>query len=168
MQARLTACVLALCAAAPAAAQEDSCRSFSWSVGRSINLFDEPVPVVRDHQSLPKEGVFGLLLKPVGDVVYPVAPERASDGGTGAVITIENIPAGRYQIALSEDVWIDAIQENQRLPVLAYEVGGFCPGVRRSLQIEARGEPLTLLIGGTAVQRVNIAVVRIWPFEWRW
>jgi len=168
MQAQLTACVLAFCAAAPAAAQEGSCRSFSWSIGRAINLFDEPIPVVRDQQSLPKDGVFGLVLKPVADVIYPVAPERASDGGRGAVVTIESLSAGRYQIALSEDAWVDAIEVNRRLVVSRYPAAANCPGVRRSLQVETDGQPLTLLIGGATVRRINIGVLRIWPFEWRW
>jgi hypothetical protein len=168
MQARLIACALALGAAEPAAAQQENCRSFSWSVGRPINLFDEPIPVVRDQQSLPKEGVFGLLLKPVADVIYPVAPERSDDGGRGAVVTIESLPAGRFQIALSEEAWVDAVQDNKRLPVLARQRIGECPGIRRSVEIEVQGEPLTLLVSGATVRRINIAVVRVWPFEWRW
>lgn len=168
MQARLTACVLAFCAAAPAAAQEGSCRSFSWSIGHSINLFDEPIPVVRDQQSLPKEGVFGLVLKPVADVIYPVAPERASDGGQGGVVTIESLSAGHYQIALSEEAWVDAIEVNRRLAVTGYPDAAHCPGVQRSLQLETDGHSLTLLIGGATARRINIGVLRIWPFEWRW
>ena len=168
MQARLTACVLAFCAAAPAAAQEGSCRSFSWSVGHSINLFDEPIPVVRDQQSLPKDGVFGLMLKPVGDVIYPVAPERANDSGRGGVVTIESLSAGRYQVALSEDAWVDAIEVDRRLTVTGYLAAAHCPGVRRSLQVETDGQPLTLLIGGATVRRINIGILRIWPFDWRW
>jgi len=40
--------------------------------------------------------------------------------------------------------------------------------VRRSVDVDVQGEPLTLQIGGAAAHRINIAVVRIWPFEWRW
>jgi hypothetical protein len=40
--------------------------------------------------------------------------------------------------------------------------------VRRSIDVDAQGDPLTLQIGGASVHRLNIAVVRIWPFEWRW
>jgi hypothetical protein len=137
-------------------------------VGRSIDLFDEPLPVVQNAQSLPKEGVFALILRPVADVIYMMTPERGSDGSWGGVITLENVPAGRYQIALSEEVWVEAIQENVRLPVRASGRPIECRGVRRSLEVEVKGEPLTLQIGGAGVRRVNVAVVRIWPFEWRW
>jgi hypothetical protein len=167
MRAALIACLVPILAAAEVAAQ-DNCRNFSWSVGRSIDLFDEPLPTVQSSQSLPKEGVFALVLKPVADVIYPMAPERGSDGSWGGVMTIESLPAGRYQIALSEDGWVEAIQENVRLPLLASGRTRECQGVRRSVDVEVKGEPLTLQIGGAAARRISIAVVRIWPFEWRW
>ncbi|HTR88362.1 MAG TPA: hypothetical protein VMI56_28030 [Reyranella sp.] len=168
MRAALTACVLALLAAGSAAAQEQGCRQFSWSVGREIDLFDEPLPVVQSALSLPRDGVFVLLLKPVADVIYIVAPERGRDSGYGGFITLENIPAGRYQIAVSEEAWIDAVQHDTRITPLASETAKGCPGVRRSLDIEAAGEPLTVQVSGASVQRLKIAVVRVWPFEWRW
>jgi hypothetical protein len=168
MRAALTACVLALLAAGNAAAQDQGCRQFAWSVGREIDLFDEPLPVVQSALSLPKEGVFALLLKPVADVIYVVAPERGRDSGYGGFITLESVPAGRYQIALSEHAWIDAVQDNARLQPLAVEPGKDCRGVRRSVEIDAKGEPLTVQVSGASVKRLSIAVVRIWPFEWRW
>jgi hypothetical protein len=155
-------------AAAGAAAQEPNCRNFSWSVGRTIDLFDEPLPRVQSSQSLPKEGVFAIELRPVGDVIYPTTPERGSDGSWGGVMTIENVPAGRYQIALSEDAWVEAIQNNKRLAIQASSRPKECRGVRRSFEVDVKGDPLTLQIGGASVRRLSIAVVRIWPFEWRW
>jgi len=168
MRAALIACVLVTLVAAEVAAQDESCRQFSWSMGRKIDLFDEPLPVIETSQSLPKEGVFALLLKPAAEVIYPVAPDRGSDSGKGGVVTIESLPAGRYQIALSEEAWVDAIQNNVRLPALAPGRTRECPGVRRSLYVELKGEPVTIEIGGASVARLNIAVVRVWPFEWRW
>ena len=168
MRTALIACLLPVLAAADAAAQDVHCRNFSWSVGRTIDLFDEPLPTVQSNQSLPKEGVFALVLKPVADVIYPLTPERGSDSAWGGVMTIENVPAGRYQIALSEEAWVEAVQENKRLVTFASTRVHECRGVRRSVDVDVQGEPLTLQIGGAAAHRINIAVVRIWPFEWRW
>jgi len=168
MRTALIACLLPMLAAAGAAAQDVNCRNFSWSVGRTIDLFDEPLPTVQSNQSLPKEGVFAVILKPVADVLYPVTPERGSDGSWGAVVTIESLAAGRYQIALSDDAWVEAIQENKRLVVSASTRPRECRGVRRSVDVDVEGDPLTLQLGGAGVHRLNIAVVRVWPFEWRW
>jgi hypothetical protein len=166
--AGVVACVLFLLGATDTAAQEENCRNFSWSMGRTIDLFDEPLPAVQTSQALPKEGAFALILKPAAEVIYLMAPERGSDSGLGAVVTIESIPAGRYQIALSDDAWVDAIQGNSHLPALASSRTRECPGVVRSVEVEVKGEPLTLQIGGAQARRINIAIVRVWPFEWRW
>jgi hypothetical protein len=169
MQARLIACVFPLLTAAhPAAAQDEYCRSFSWSIGREIDLFDEPLPVVKNAQSIPKEGAFALALKPVADVIYMIAPDRGSDSGNGGVVTIESLQAGRYQIAISAEAWVDAVQDNKRLTMAAFSRDEKCPGVRRSVEVEVKGEPLTLQVGGAKVDRLKIAVLRIWPFAWRW
>lgn len=165
--AAIFACFLALLAGAQSSAQQENCRQFSWSMGREIDLFDEPLPVIESEQSLPKEGVFAVLLKPVADVIYRVPPQRGRDSGFGGVVTIESLPTGRYQIALSEKAWVDAVQHDKRLPVLATRESG-CRGVRRSTDVDVKGEPLTLQIGGARVHRLSIAVVRVWPFEWRW
>ena len=41
-----------LLAATAVSAQQENCRNFSWSIGRSIDLFDEPLPTVQSSQSL--------------------------------------------------------------------------------------------------------------------
>ncbi|HZQ01706.1 MAG TPA: hypothetical protein VFB13_19335 [Reyranella sp.] len=170
MQGRLAAaCVLGVLAlTSSGTAQDDNCRSFAWSVGRTIDLFDEPLPNVRSGQSVPKEGAFALNLLPVADVIYPVSPDRGSDGGRGAVVTVETIPAGRYQIALSAEAWVDVIQENRHLPTTLQSQDKRCPGVRRSVEVEVKSLPLTLELGGAQVDRINIAVLRLWPFKWQW
>ncbi|SJZ51538.1 hypothetical protein SAMN02745126_01442 [Enhydrobacter aerosaccus] len=162
----LLAAVLSL-TALPAAAQ-DACGLVPWAVARAPDPFSAYIPVVDSAQSLPKEGVFGLRLRPVSDVIYLAAPERGSDGGQGGIVTLENIPAGRYRIVLSEEAWIDAVQDGKRLPILAADRATDCPGTRLSVQVEVKSEPLTLQIGGVAATRINVAVLRLWPFEWKW
>jgi hypothetical protein len=151
-----------------ARAQEEVCGQFSWSVGREVDLFaDGFLPAVESAQSLPKDGVFALLLKPVGDVIYPVTPESGRDGSYGGVVTIERIAAGRYQIILSEEAWVDAIPKRMRLPVRDISRGKECPGVSQILQFDVEDEPLTLEISRASARRVNIAVIRVWPWSAR-
>ena len=167
MRAGLVACVLTAFVAQEAAAEE-TCRQFSWSVGRRIDLFDNYLPTVESVQSLPKEGAFTFKLKPADEVIYLLAPERGRDSGYGGVVTLEHLPAGRYQIALSQPAWVDAVQDNRHLPILAAERSNRCPGVSESVEVAVDGLPLTLQLGGASVQSLNIAVVRVWPFDWRW
>ena len=138
------------------------------TAGRESDPFASYLPTIDSAFSLPKEGVFALRLRPVGDVVYPVLPERGSDGGYGGIVTLENIPAGRYRIVLSEEAWVDAVQEHVRLPLLSVRRAIDCPGTRQSVHVEVSGEPLTLQFGGATARQVKVAVLRIWPFEWKW
>jgi hypothetical protein len=153
--------------AVPAAAQ-DVCGLLPQAQARDRDPFSAYIPPIDNAQSLPKEGVFALKLRPVADVIYSIAPDRGSDSGNGGIITLEYIPAGRYRVVLSETGWIDAIQENRRLPILGADRATNCPGTRDSVQIEVESAPLTLQIGGVAADRVNIAILRLWPFEWKW
>ena len=169
MRAVLIACVFPLLIASlPAAALDDDCGRVPSIPGREGDPFESYVPTIDSAFSLPKEGVFALRLRPVGDVIYPIQPEHGSDGGYGGIITLENIPAGRYRIVLSEEAWVDVVQGNARLPLLSVRRVFDCPGTRQSVQVDVRGEPLILQFGGATARKVKIAVLRIWPFGWKW
>ena len=127
MRAGFAACVLTALAATAAAA-EDGCRKFDWPVNREIELFGEGFFAdVESGSALPKDGVFSMLLRPVAQVIYTVPPERGRDDGYGGVVTLEWIAAGRYQITLSGDAWVDAVQNDKRLPMLASTSRDDCP-----------------------------------------
>ncbi len=161
MRAILIACAASLFAVAGASA-EDGCGKFDWSVQREVELFaDGFVADVESESALPRDGVFSMLLSPVSRVIYTVAPERGRDDGFGGVVTLEWISAGRYQVTVSEDAWIDAVQNDKRLQVLASTSRDDCPGIRRSVQFEIKGVPLTLQFGSAAVRRLNVSVLRV-------
>jgi hypothetical protein len=160
MRAWLIASALALVAAGAAAA-EDGCGRFAWPVDRERELFaDGFVADVESESALPRDGVFSLLLQPVSTVIYMVPPERGRDDGLGGVVTLEWISAGRYQVTLSADAWIDAVQNDRRLVPLATTSRTDCPGIRQSVQFDVAGVPLTLQFTGAMVKRLNIAVLR--------
>jgi len=163
MRAALIASV-AVVLAAHAAAGQDGCGRFAWPVDREEALFSDGfVADVESESALPKDGVFALLLEPVSNVIYVVPPERGRDDGLGGIVTLEWISAGRYQITLSDDAWIDAVQNERRLPALASTRREDCPGIRQSIQFEVRSLPLTLQFGGARINRINIAVLRVQP-----
>jgi len=162
MRARFLACVLAFLAAAPVVAAEDGCGRFDWRVDREIELFSEGFFAdVESQSALPKDGAFSMLLQPIAQVIYTVPPERGRDDGYGGIVTLEWIAAGRYQITLSGDAWIDAVQNDKRLPMLVSTSRDDCPGIRMSVQFDVQSVPLTLQFGGAMVRRLNISVLRV-------
>ena len=163
MRAALIACVVSLFTATGVAA-EDGCGKFAWPVTRELELFaDGFVADVESASALSRDGVFSMLLQPVSSVIYTVAPERGRDGGFGAVVTLEWVAAGRYQVTLSGEAWVDAVQNDRRVPMLASTSRDDCPGIRQSLLFDIKALPLTLQFGGAMIRRLNIAVLRVWP-----
>lgn len=161
MRASLTAGVLLLAAGGHAVAQ-DGCRRFDWSVERERALFADGFTAdVESEALLPRDGAFSLVLKPVAQVPYVVVPERGRDDGFGGVVTLDWIGAGHWQVTLSEDVWIDAVQNDRRLPLLATTARDDCPGIRKSVRIEIRSLPLTLQFGGAGMRRLNVSVLPV-------
>ena len=163
MPARFAACVLILLgAAASAAAAEGGCDRFAWPVDRELELFGEGFFAdVESQTALPKDGAFSMLLQPIASVIYTVAPGRGRDDGYGGIVTLEWIAAGRYQITLSGYAWVDAVQNDKRLPILASTSRDDCPGIRQSLQFETQSQPLTLQFGGAMIRRLNVSVLRV-------
>jgi hypothetical protein len=160
MRVALFAC-LSLIGAVGQAVAEDGCGRFDWAVDRERELFtDGFVADVASESALPRDGVFALLLQPVATVIYMVPPERGRDDGLGGVVTLEWISAGRYQITLSADVWLDAVQNDRRLTPVAMTSRPDCPSVRQSIQFDVQSLPLTLQFSGAAVKRINIAILR--------
>lgn len=149
-------------AAATGVAAEDGCGRFDWRVDREIELFGEGFFAdVESQSALPKDGAFSMLLQPVAQVIYTVPPERGRDDGYGGIVTLEWIAAGRYQITLSGDAWIDAVQNDKRVPMLASTSRDDCPGIRMSVQFDIQSVPLTLQFGGAMVRRLNVSVLRV-------
>ncbi|SEN93415.1 hypothetical protein SAMN02990966_00585 [Rhodospirillales bacterium URHD0017] len=162
MRARFIACVLTFLTAAPFAAAEDGCARFDWRVDRELELFNEGFFAdVESQSALPKDGAFSMLLQPIAQVIYTVPPERGRDDGYGGIVTLEWIAAGRYQITLSGDAWIDAVQNDKRLPMLVSTSRDDCPGIRMSVQFDIQSVPLTLQFGGAMVRRLNISILRV-------
>lgn len=169
MRAALIACVLPILAAPyEAAARDDACGQIPRTEGREVAPFDAYLPTVDSALSLPKEGVFTLRLTHMSDVIYPKTPERGGDTSFGGFVVIENIPAGRYSILLSDEAWLEALQENQRLPMLAFDRNRDCPGVRQAVEFEVTSQPLLLQVSDAPAKQINIAFRRIWDFQWRW
>ncbi|WP_421998343.1 hypothetical protein [Reyranella sp.] len=161
MRAALVALVLPSLAAATGVAAEDGCGRFAWPVGRERELFAEGFFAdVESQSALPKDGVFSMVLEPVERVIYMVPPDRARDTGYGGLVTFEWISSGRWQVTLSDDAWVDAVQNGRRLQPIASTRRDDCPGVRLSLQFEIQSLPLTLQFGGVTVDRLNVSVLR--------
>jgi|KBSSwiStaDraftv2_1062776.scaffolds.fasta_scaffold138646_2 hypothetical protein len=144
---------------------QDVCGQFTWSVGEKIDLFTGYVPTFKSGQGLPKDGVYAVDLLPGKEVLFFLDPDRSRRQGFGAVVTIENVPSGRFRIAITEEARLDAIQDNALLPVQPVGYDPACPSIRFAVEVNAEDGPLTIQISGANRPWIRVGVARIWSFE---
>jgi hypothetical protein len=148
------------CLAAGAASAQEVCGQFQRSVTGRVDLFDTLTPTFKNGDGVPLIGVFSVALRPREEVVYPVRAGNTRGGDYGGIVTIENVAAGRYRIALAGDVRVEAVQLFRALPLteIAYDPG--CPGEVTRVEVTANDGPLTLQIDDARAPRLTIAVYR--------
>ena len=81
-----------------------------------------------------------------------VAPSYA------AALTLEAAAAGFYQITLSEDAWLDVVQNDAILRSAAFSGKQGCAGMRKSVRFELAQAPAVVQISGAAARQIRIVV----------
>jgi len=149
----------------PARGAEDApgCDKFAWSLARERGWFaasDNPVIAAGSTLSSLPHGAFVLKLQPGTRVPFSRQPERASKsenwfGGTVRLPTIEQ--PGIYQVTLSEEAWIDVVQDDRFARSVGSSGRRDCPGVRNSVRFELLAAPAVLQLSGVATEIVAVA-----------
>jgi hypothetical protein len=123
-------------------------------------LFTGYTPIFQSGDTLPKEGIFAIALRPVAEIFYFTRSGDTPRMGYGGVVTFENLPAGRYAVVLCQSARVEAVQQRPFLEVaVALRTGGSsCSG---SAEITAQGGPLTLQLSGAVDPSILVAVVRL-------
>jgi hypothetical protein len=154
--------LLALLQSADASA--DGCEKFAWSLAREQAWVAAPdkanVAAGQTLAALPKAAVV-IHLQPASQAAFDLAPERKprSDqwfGGTVRFPAIER--PGIYQVTLSDDAWIDIIQDGRYARSVGSTGRSDCPGLRKSVRLELGPAPFALQISGVSSDRIVIAI----------
>jgi hypothetical protein len=112
-------CLMGAVACCGTAAAEDGCDRFAWPVQQERTALLAPgQPEVSTGETLsamPRQA-FSLHLAPMADARFVMAPERKpkDDASYGGAVLLPAPPAsGIYQVALSQDAWIDIVQNGR-------------------------------------------------------
>lgn len=153
----------------PAEGQEkgDGCDKFAWSVARELAWFSAPNKVsVTSGETLASSpsGAFLMRLKPAGQAPFVLPPERIpkSDdwfGGTVSFPALEQ--AGIYQVTLSEEAWVDIIQDGRFVRSLGSSRRRDCPSIQKSIRLELAATPFALQVSGVGSDAIVIAISAI-------
>ncbi len=157
--AGLVALLLALAGAGAHAQGGPACDKFKWSVARERGWFGDLASVDSGAVIVASRG-YAVTLQLTDAVVFRVTPERAPRPGTfGATLDVANAGApGLYQITLSDDAWIDVVQEGARLQSVAFTGQKDCPGARKSVRFSLKAGGLTIQISNAPAAAINLAI----------
>ncbi len=153
-----------LALAGPALAQDaDGCAKFKWPVDRERSAFGTPgLQAVESGAPLP--GIMDpaiVKLKPVAEAGFERPPGHQPKSGTfGAVLKTPPIAVpGSYQVTLSDEAWIDVIQDGHEVKSTAFSGAQGCPAVRKSVRFSLAAGPATIQISGAAGDSIKVDVL---------
>ncbi|RVT92827.1 hypothetical protein [Sphingomonas crocodyli] len=140
-----TALLLAVPAAAQTAETPD-CRVTTPAYPGPLATW--PKPTVSDGKLIAVGQATKLVLVPQAKLTYAVKPQK---DGLGAVLTVQVMEKGRYQIASSGRVWIDVVHAGGALASVEHGHGAACSGIAKIVQFDLEPGPYTIaLSGGTS------------------
>ena len=165
MRRSLIVALAALAAPLAAQAQDSSgCAKFKWSIERERAAFAAPgLPIVTP--SSPPASVksaVAVQLAPQAEVHYvrpPGKPPRVNPA-FGGVLTLAPIAEpGSYEVTLSDDAWIDVIQNDAEVRSADFSGQTLCPGVRKSVKFRLKAGPATVQISGASTDNVKFEIL---------
>jgi hypothetical protein len=65
---------------------------------------------------------------------------------------------GIYQITLSDDAWIDVIQNGRYARSVGSTGRSDCPGVRKSVRLDLDASPVVLQVSGVAPDTIAVTI----------
>lgn len=155
--------VITLVLAAPSFA-EDGCGKFAWPLTRERQqLAATPTMDAKAGAALPSlpRTALVLHLASAGDAKFTLPPERKPKAATwfgGALLLPAPAKAGIYQVTLSDEAWIDLVQDGR----YAHSVGSTgrsdCPGVRKSVRFELGSSPFALQVSGATSDKITMSI----------
>ncbi len=144
-----------------------ACEQFDWPIKRELQLFADPnlemVFSGAPLNSTPEKGLV-VELQPHGTLDYVLAPaqEPKSDDTFGGLLFVKNVPeAGAYQVTLSEDAWIDLIQDGKAQALSAQTINPNCGDARKSMRFRLEKGPLTVQVSGASSLLIKLVILPV-------
>jgi hypothetical protein len=150
----------------PASAAEDAagCEKFAWSLARERAWFagsDKVAVAAGERLAAVPKGAFFLRLQPGSQASFALPPERTpkSDDRFGGAVWFAAVErAGIYQVTLSDEAWIDLVQDGRYAHSVGNSMRHDCPGLRKSVRLELESGPFVLQLSGAAADTIVVAI----------
>lgn len=142
-----------------AAAADAGCGGFKWPVAREQALFPK-APAAQSGATLMVGQAVDFSLEAVDTVSFDVPPERAPTAGTfGATANVTVPPEGELQVSLSDEAWVDVVQDGKAVKSAAFSGVKTCPGIRKSVRFKLAGGAAIVQFSGAKKADLKVAVL---------
>lgn len=148
----------------PARAADDGCEKFAWSLARERTAFagsDRMTIAAGEALAALPASALVIRLQPGQQASFAMPPERKprTEQWHGGMVRLPALAkAGIYQITLSDDAWIDVIQNGRYARSVGSTGRSDCPGVRKSVRLDLDASPVVLQVSGVTPDAITIAI----------
>jgi hypothetical protein len=155
-------CILAAVFADSPALADDGCGRFAWSVAQQRAALTAPgLPMVPSGSAIDPAQIraFRLALRDPAEANFVMPPERKPrvENGRGGVVHLPAPPrAGLYQLTLSDEAWVDIVQDGRYARSVGSSGRNDCPGVRKTVRFDLSDQPLVIQVSGTAAHVISL------------
>ena len=158
------AAVALIASLASASAADDGCEKFAWSLARERAAFAAPdkttIAAGEALAALPASALL-IRLRPAAQASFAMPPERKpkTEQWHGGMVRLPALAKpGIYQITLSDDAWIDVIQNGRYARSVGSTGRSDCPGVRKSVRLDLDASPVVLQVSGVAPDTIAVTI----------
>jgi len=143
------------------AAEPSGCDKFKWPmVHEQAALSAPPSTKLEAGGALALDAAAQLRLAPFAEAKLDMPPERApkaSPSYAGALKLDAPATAGTFKISMSQEGWIDVIQDGRFVKPVAFSGATDCAGLRKSVKFPLAAKPATIQFSN--VKDAHIAVI---------
>src|SRR5258707_5253750 len=149
-----------------AAYADDGCDKFGWSMVRERAWFaaTNKAAVAAGATLAPiPNGAFVLQLQPDTNAAFAMPPGRKpkAEHWFGGIVRLPAVARpGIYQVSVSDEAWIDVIQDGRYARSIGSTGRSDCPGLRKSVRFELNASPFGVQLSGVTTEMIAIAVSR--------
>jgi hypothetical protein len=159
-------CVIAILLLSAASAAEDGCEKFAWPLARERAWFaasEKASVAAGEFLTAIPNGAFTVSLQPGSEASFLLPPERKprSDRWFGGIVRLPALSsAGIYQVTVSDEAWIDVVQDDRYARSVGSTGRSDCPGLRKSVRLELGPAPFAVQLSAVATPIIAIAITR--------
>lgn len=162
----LAACAVSAAAIPVARAQADPCATFKWPLIEERQWLQQPdkIEVTGTAQlDAPPRKALLVVAAPAAQVTFALPPSKTfKDASSSALISIKSIrEPGTYQVTLSEEAWIDLVQENKLVASIDHSGVRGCQGLRKSVRFALKSGPLSVQLSASSAPRLLMTIRRV-------